>query len=335
MTKKRIIWLIIIIAVIISGYLMLRKKPVSPYTTEAATRGNLKQTVSSTGTLKAEQEIDLNDKAVAKIDSILVNVGDAVKKGQLLAVIDQETLPEQLVQARANFVTQKQTLINMKRRDDLYNGAQVEAQRAVVDSAQAGIDSILTQIANTKIISPIDGIVTQKNGDVGELTSLTTPILTVASPGQLHIESNISESDIAKVAVGQTAQVTFDAFGQNQIFNATVTDIDPAATVISDVVYYRVKLNLDNNDPRLKSGMSANVDILTAEKDNVLMIPQRAVKTDNNGQQYVDVLIGTDVKTQTTQRKNVETGLSGDDGMIEIKSGLNEGDKVVTFTKAS
>ncbi len=331
-TKKRIIWLIIIVVIVIGGYFMFRKAPISPYTTQLATVGNLKQTVSSTGTLKAEQEIDLGYPGSAKIESIYVNVGDVVKAGQLLAVIDEGTLPYQLTEAQANLKTQQETLDNMKKRADLYNRDQRDAQRAVINGAQASIASLQTQITDTKIYSPIAGIITVRNGNPGELTVAAQTILTVASPGPLHVESDVAESDIAKVAVGQTAQITFDALGQDQVFNAKVTDIDPASTVVDGVVYYRIKLSLDNNDSRLKDGMSANIDVLTAEKNNALMIPQLAVKTDNNGKQYVDVLVGNTVKTQKTERKYIQTGLQGDNGMVDVTSGLNAGDKVVTFT---
>ena len=121
--------------------------------------------------------------------------------------------------------------------------------------------------------------------------------------------------------------MSFDPLYPEEIFDATVTSIDPASTVIQDVVYYRIKLQLDNLDPRLKAGMSANIDIKTMEKENVLMIPIRAVKGEN-GEKYVDILNESD---NTTQKAKVVTGIDGDDGMLEIISGLKAGDKVVTF----
>jgi multidrug efflux pump subunit AcrA (membrane-fusion protein) len=96
--------------------------------------------------------------------------------------------------------------------------------------------------------------------------------------------------------------------------------------VIQDVVYYRIKLMLDNLDPRLKAGMSANIDIRTAEKDNVLTIPVRAIKDEDSGK-FVDVLQADN----TTKHVKVTTGLAGDEGMVEVTSGLNGGEKVVTF----
>jgi multidrug efflux pump subunit AcrA (membrane-fusion protein) len=126
--------------------------------------------------------------------------------------------------------------------------------------------------------------------------------------------------------IGQKANITFDAFSPDEIFSATVSEIDPASTVIQDVVYYRIKLMLDNLDPRLKAGMSANIDIRPAEKDNVLTIPVRAIKDEDSGK-FVDVLQADN----TTKHVKVTTGLAGDEGMVEVTSGLNGGEKVVTF----
>lgn len=123
--------------------------------------------------------------------------------------------------------------------------------------------------------------------------------------------------------------VTLDALTPNDIFKATVFEIDPAATNIQGVVYYRIKTKFDALDPRFKAGMSANVDIATAEKDNVIVIPQRAVKTeDGTSKKYVDVLQADGL---TTKKVYVQTGLQGNEGMIEITSGLSGGEKVVTF----
>jgi HlyD family secretion protein len=218
----------------------------------------------------------------------------------------------------------------MKKHTSVYTVEQRDSQIAQVSQAQAGVDEILDQLKDVNIISPIDGIVIKRNADPGEtvVLNLNSPIVTIAQKDDLIITSNVPESDITKLEMDQKAKVTFDALTPEDIFDATVSEIDPASTVIQDVVYYRIKLNLDNLDPRFKAGMSTNIDILTAEKENVLSIPQRAIKTDGD-KKYVDILQADN----TTKRAYVETGLEGDGGMIEITSGLKVGDKVVTFVE--
>ena len=143
------------------------------------------------------------------------------------------------------------------------------------------------------------------------------------------IESNIPESDIVKLKLGQKAKITFDALPSGEEFDAELIEINPAETVIQDVVYYGIKLKLSVVDQRLKPGMSANVDVRTNEKSDVLMIPLRAIKI-RNGEKFVDVLKDNDL----TQEVKITTGLEGDGGMVEAKSGLKDGNKVVTFSKS-
>ena len=179
--------------------------------------------------------------------------------------------------------------------------------------------------------SPINGVILKRNVDPFETTvaNSPTPVFTVGDPNDLYIETEVPESDITKIKIGQSASVTFDALTPQDIFPAKVTEIDPSSTVIQDVVDYRIKLKLDNLDERIKSGMSANIDIHTAETDNVLMVPQRAVTTEGNNQSVQ--ILNADGKTTT--KVQIQTGLSGDEGMVEVKSGLKEGQKVVTFTQ--
>jgi multidrug efflux pump subunit AcrA (membrane-fusion protein) len=144
------------------------------------------------------------------------------------------------------------------------------------------------------------------------------------------VKADVPESDIVKIALGQKADIKLDAFMAQDVFEGEVIDIEPASTIIQDVVYYKVKFRIINYDPRIKNGMSADLDIKTAEKKNVVFAPLRAVKTENGGK-YVEVL--KDEKNGVTEKITVTTGMEGNDGMVEIKSGLKGGEKVVTLTK--
>ena len=324
--KKKIIWIIIILIIIVGGVFYLKnKKTKITYTTTPVTRGDLARTVSVTGTVTAVQSADLSFETSGELTDISVSVGDKVTKGQKIAEIDTSNLSSQLEQAQAEVTAQKQTLQNMKNHST-FTGNQTDAQRAEVQKAIAGVSQIQSEIENAVMVSPMDGIVTKKNFDLGETPMAGSPVVTVSNVDDLEIDANIPESDIINVALGQDAKISPDAFPVDDVLDAQVFDIEPASTVIQDVVYYKVKMKLTSPDSRLKDGMSADVDISTADQKNVLMIPARAIKTEGDNK-TVQVL--NDKNTVNTVA--ITTGLEGDEGMVEVTSGLNEGDKVVTF----
>jgi len=331
--KKTYVILVLIIAIIGGVYYFKSKKPVVTYTTQKAEKGNLVRTVSVTGEIIAPVEADLSFKLSGQIESLSVDLGDRVVVGQKIATIDKGTLLTQLAQAKHEVDAQKQALINMERRSDTYNHFQKESQKAIIKKAEEAVQVIKTNINETTLYSPIAGTVIKKNVEVGETTvanavTSNTAVVTIASDGDLQTEVNVPESDIVNVKIGQHAKVSLDALDASDKLDATVFEIDPASTVIQDVVYYKVKLKFPTPDSRLKIGMSTNVDINTAEHDNVVMVPSRAVKNDG-GQDYVKVL---NPDGQTTNKINIQAGMKGDDGMIEVTQGLTGGEDVVVLT---
>lgn len=202
---------------------------------------------------------------------------------------------------------------------------------AAVKSARASRDMALANLQKAVLCSPINGTVTEINYKKGEVlgTVINSAFGKILS-SDFTLEADVPESDIVKIKLNQEATVTFDAFEESEKFVAKVIEIEPAATIIQDVVYYKVKLRLTNSDIRLKEGMSSDIDIHTEEKDNVILIPRRAVNTEDD-KKYVDILTGeNEMKTV-----EVETGLRGDDGKMEIISGIEEGDKVIVFVNDS
>lgn len=199
---------------------------------------------------------------------------------------------------------------------------------ASVASARAVFDLANLNLAKAALISPVNGIITEINNKPGEVlgTGVIKESFSRVMSLDMVIQSKVPESDIVKVKIGQHAKVTFDALSEEDVFDSEIIEIDPASTTIQDVVYYNIKLKLNNSDIRIKPGMSANIDIATAQKDNVVIVPVRAIKTEDS-KKYVDVLEAD----STTRKVYVETGLQGNEGMVEIKSGLNGGEKVVTF----
>lgn len=201
---------------------------------------------------------------------------------------------------------------------------EIAAEEAKVQSLQAGVWSAKADLDKTVIIAPISGTVTRQDAKVGQINSANVVVVSLISASNFEIDANVPEADIAKVAAGNTAQVTLDAYGNDVLFLAKVVKIDPAETVIEGVATYKTTFIFDKEDERVKSGMTANIDIMTAKKDNVVLIPARTVFS-KDGKKSVQILTGEGPKDVT-----VASGLRGADGNVEIISGVNEGDKIVT-----
>lgn len=201
---------------------------------------------------------------------------------------------------------------------------QIAAQEAQVKALLAQVQGAQAELAKTIIRAPLAGIVTKKEGEVGEIIPANKSVISVIRDAQFQIETYVPEADIVKVKVNDSAKVTLDAYSNDVIFEAKVVTIDPAETVIEGVSTYKVTLEFIHLDPRIRSGMTANLDIETDKKEQVLSIPQRAIET-QNGKKFVKILEeGSVIKDQ-----EIQAGLRGFDGNVEILEGLKEGDKVI------
>jgi len=326
---KKTIAFIIILA-IAGGYFFYAKsgKTTITYTTAKVSRENLAQTVSVSGKMASPNEIDLAFEMTGRLADVYVSVGDKVSAGQLVAQIEPGTLLHERNQFLADLKMQKETLENMKKKRSVYTQEQRDAQRALIEKAQSLIAGAEKRISETKIYAPIDAMVGRRNFDSGETAMAGTAVLTLFQNTDLEVTANIPESDIIKIKLGQKADLTLDAFPVDAKLSAEVFEIEPSSTVIQDVVYYKIKLKLEKQDEQIKPGMSVNIDVRTNEKQGVLMLPLRAIKI-KNGEKFVDVL----KENNLTEELKITTGLEGDAGMVEIKSGVKEGDSVVTFSK--
>jgi len=197
----------------------------------------------------------------------------------------------------------------------------VAAYRAILASAVASRDKAI-------IRAPIDGVVTKVNKKKGEYITGAETMIQLLAP-HYEVKVDIPETDIAKMKLGDKAQITLDAFGDDIKFGGTVTQIDPASTEVQDVVYYKVTVTLDDTTQSIKPGMTANVVFSTDKRENVLSIPSRAVRS--NSAKYVKVLVNA--KTGETKDVTVTLGLKADDGKVEILSGLNENDEIILGIK--
>ena len=207
----------------------------------------------------------------------------------------------------------------------------IDGMKASVGSAEAGLLEAQANLDKTILKSPFDGKITKLDATTGQLVSGGTSLdkkslISIISNAGLQIEVNIPEIDIAKITSGNKVSVNVDAYGETVTFDGTVTTIESGETIINGVPTYKTIIQFTKQDERLKPGMTANLDITTAEIDNVLALPLKTIIFEK-GDNYVDVASGDDNKVIT--RKKIEIGLKSSDGYVEIKSGLNPDDKIV------
>jgi HlyD family secretion protein len=198
---------------------------------------------------------------------------------------------------------------------------EIDAQRAVVMSAKAQVDGIQAQISKSIIVSPIAGVVTKQDAKVGQTATANQTLVGVISDQQLEIEANVPEVDIGKVMTGDVVRVTVDALpGETML--AKVSFIDPAETIIDGVVNFRVIMLFDVLNEQLKSGLTVNLEIETIKKDDVLILPQFAIVENDEG---------TFVRKPDGAQVAVSLGIRSKEGMVEVLSGLSEGDAVLNI----
>ena len=333
--KKLIIW-IIVLAVFGSGiYYYLKPKDVGPeYTTEKAIRTDLQQTVSVTGEVVDIVKADVSPEISGTTEELAVKVGDRVEKGQKIAKINDSVVRSQLNEALIALQIQQEQLDLKRRKWDTLKPEEKEAAKLAVESARATTWTLQKQMKKNIVYAPIDGIIAKKYLEEGEMATMGKPLVTISGEKGFEIEADVPESDIDKIKIGQKGQATFDAFLSDEIFEFEVTEVEPTATIIQDVVYYRVTFKILTEEKRIKSGMSTDIDILTAEKKDVLAVSNQAIKNED-GKRYVEILeTGTD-QQKIVKRADVKAGLRGDSGLTEIVSGLSEGEEVITFVKES
>ncbi len=234
--------------------------------------------------------------------------------------------------ALSNINSKKQSILTLtltlaKANNEL---ALLEAGTAseVLSAQEARVLSARGELAKYRVTSPISGVVTRVDIKAGETSSIGKTVFSVISDTSFEIEAYVPEADIAKIKIGNMARITLDAYGSDVPFPGKVTAIGPAETIIDNVPTYKTTLHFTKSDPRIKSGMTANIDIATASRANVLFAPERAVITRDNSK-YIRAV---DSDKSTTDVP-VTVGLKGSDGSIEILSGVTEGATIIMSPK--
>lgn len=319
--------------------------------TAKVVRMNLKSTVSATGTIKPVNSVEVSPKITARISQILVKENDHVTVGQTVAILDGKDYQAQRDQAQFRVTN---TLREYNRAKELYAvGADT---KQALDNAEFNYDTAVSQlneaesdVAETVITAPMDGIVVGEPKSVGTMAvqgnNNPTVIMYIADTSQKQILAKIDETDIGQIQVGQTATFTVDTY-MDKTFTARVSKISQTDTSNTwnttgtssttssssssgSVIYYYVTLDVDDPNDELRIGMTARVDINTSEKENAMVVPIAALKTNDKGSYVLRVN-----SAGHTEQVPVTTGIYSDE-FVEILSGLDVGDKIsITYTAA-
>ncbi len=205
----------------------------------------------------------------------------------------------------------------------------VDIAKAQMLSAEGALHSAQAILNNTILRAPTNGTITQVDIKVGEQAVASKEVMKLLNVTDLHAEALVSESDIASVAVGQSIDNTFDALGPDQHFTTSVLTVNPASTIVSGVVNYKVTGSLEKI-PGVKPGMTDNMTIMVAQMKGVLAVQSSAV-INKDGKTYVNIIDNS--KNKNYHEVSVTTGLEGDGGLTEITSGLSAGQEIVTYIK--
>jgi RND family efflux transporter MFP subunit len=198
----------------------------------------------------------------------------------------------------------------------------IAAQQAQVEQAQASLANAEATLQNSEIVAPITGVLTQQDAKIGQLAAVGTPLVSVLGANGFEVDAGVSETDVGKLTVGDPVTMTLDAF-PNETFTGSVFYIAPAETNTQGVITYLTKISFDKPDPRIKSGLTANLEIQTSSKPSVLILPEYAILQNDNGT-FVEVLQGKTVKDVP-----VTLGIQDQNGNVEVTSGVTAGEQVL------
>ena len=370
--RKYLIYGIALLAIFGIGYKMLnRSADGTVYKTQKIANGDIMESITASGTINPLSTVSVGSQASGRIAEIYVDYNSVVKKGQLLALIDQEDAKATVQQreaaleiAKAQVAVEENNIKYYKKalnrisklnaskystekdleaaeRDYDNAVAQLALEQAQVKQAQASLDSAQTELSYTEIKAPVDGIVISKSVEVGQTVaaSFETPeIFSVAEDlTKMQIEASVVEADIAKVKEGQKVRFTVDSYADDY-FYGTVTQVRNEATTTSNVVTYTVVIGIDNSDMKLKPGMTANVEIITAEEKGVMLVPNQALRfyidDSDNAKRYKDRGVWI-IKNGHPERVTVKIGVSDDDNTQILESTLKIGDEVIVSKELS
>ncbi len=358
-------------ALLAAGYAFLRsdaEKQGPKYRTEAVTRGNLVVAVSATGNLQPTNQVDVGSEISGTIKTVLVDDNDRVKKGQVLALLDTASLHQKVLksraaldaakamvlQARATVEESRAELARMRRVSELSGGkvpskseldaAEASLKRAEADEvsasasvgqAEAALKSDETDLSKATVLSPINGVILERKIEPGQtvVASMETPVLfTIAEDlAQMELEVAVDEADVGSVREGQNATFTVDAWPGRK-YPARVKRLAYGSKTEENVVSYPAVLTVNNSDLSLRPGMTATAEIVTAKRENVLLVPNTALRfapreqvrtTENKSGGLVGSLMPRPPSASSPKGQNGAAGKNGGQQRVHVlKEGL-------------
>ena len=346
------------------------QKDEDSYITAKIVNGSIVQKITASGTINPISTVNIGTQVSGIIAEIYVDYNSSVKKGDMLALIDPQTFEASVDQkqaaldiARAELDVTKNDIVYYKKHLDrikkLNNSkystdkelesaqrdydnavAQKALKEAQVNQAEAMLKQARIDLDYTKIVSSVDGEVISREVEVGQTVaaSFNTPTLFYVAEDltKMQIEASVVEADIAKVKEGQKVEFAVDSF-PDEVFEGVVTQVRNNPITTSNVVTYEVIIGIDNKDLKIKPGMTANVEIITAEKEDVLLVPNKALRfytLDKNGEviRYKDKGIWL-LQNGKAKRVNIVTGVSNDDVTEIVSDVVKVGDEVILENK--
>jgi len=313
--QKKLILIIVGVAVIgasVWGYTRYKGGTAKPEVVKATiTRGNIVEAVGATGTLEAVTTVQVGTQVSGTVQALYADFNQIVKKGQVIARLDPSLIQTQIEQQRANLVRAEADLqrlqvgladakVKQQRAHDLgkrglipqteveaadvavqSQEAQIRSSRAGVTQARANLNQQQVNLNHTVITAPIDGIVISRNVDEGQTVaaSMNAPVLFLlaADLTKMRVRASIDEADVGKIRPGQRVTFRVDAYPTGE-FEGTVVQVQLNPVTVQNVVTYATVIEAPNPDLRLKPGMTANVNIEIARRDNVLRVPAGALR---------------------------------------------------------
>ncbi len=283
-----------------------------PYEAVPVTRRDISVTAEASGAINPDTVVEVKSKASGEILSVNVQTGDYVKQGTLLVQVDQRIPSNDVKTAEATLQVDSANLSNsqaqLHRQQELFNAKAVtqqdfESAQLAVAQAHASVvrDNISLQnaeieLGDTKVLAPIDGTVIEQDVQRGTVISSPTNsasggsvLLKLADLSLVQVKTWVDETDVGKLAPGQEADVSVTAF-PNRVFKGSVLKIEPQADTIQNVTMFPVDIRIDNHNNLLKPGMSADVRIQVASRNNVLAVPNGALRTERDVASAASVL---------------------------------------------
>lgn len=369
--KKIIISAIILIVIAIVGFSFFKGDDavvIEPKTV-AAKKANVTTMVTATGTIEPINQVDVGTQVSGVVEKVYVDYNTVVKEGQLIAELDKTNLQASLTQAQAaydNAVSQRDyTKTIYDRQKTLYDNQVIsksdfddanynyQTAKGTVTQRYSDLQSARTNLGYANIYSPIDGVVLSKDIEEGQTVaaSYSTPTLfTIAQDlKEMQVEADVDEADIGQVKEGQRVEFTVDAY-IGETFKGVVTQVRLDPTVTSNVVTYTVVVKADNEDLKLKPGLTATISIFTLELNDVLTAEAKAINFKPEREILATYNQQHQLETNNSERSREATALwvlesngsitpktvtlGASDGVnVQILSGISEGDKLVYSLK--